>query len=242
MAFNYNICELDSSIMNFGVAKINEFDISINPIEIINLLRSKSISLLYHKSSVNHDNGNKKLHYFPGLKFMVQNIKYAMEISRNNDTFTNNTPSDIIEYNDEIPVDHLEKLAIACNIFSHLRKDPLIQKKHADKLYKQWIHKSVNGRNGRGILIAGTKNKIIGMLVFSKKFSSINIDLISVDKKMRRQGHGKNLIGSLICIAKNIGATSITVETQVANIQANWLYGNIGFKILNKQDIFHCWL
>jgi ribosomal protein S18 acetylase RimI-like enzyme len=242
MAFDYKICELDSSIMNFGVAKINEYDVSINPIEIINLLRSKSISLIYLRSNLKHDKDNNKIQYFPGIKFMVQNVKYTMEIIRNNDTLSANSPSDIIEYNDEISIRHLEKLAGACNLHSHLRKDSLIRKKHADKLYIQWLHKSLTDRNSGGVLVAKAKNKIIGMLVFSKKFSSINVDLISVDKNMRRQRYGTKLIAALTYFAKNTGATSITVETQATNIPANGLYENYGFKIINKQNIFHCWI
>ncbi len=241
-SIEYNICELDSSIMNFGVAKIIVCDVSINPMKIINLLQSKSIFLVYLRSNAKHDIINKKLHYFPGIKYMVQNIKYTMEISRNNDTLTGNYPLDIIEYNDEMPIGPMEKLASACNKYSHLTKDSQIQNKHVDKLYIQWLHKALIDRSSGGTLIAVKRNKIIGMLVFSRKFSFINIDLISVDKKMRRQRWGKKLIETLICIAKNTGATSITVETQTTNIPATGLYENTGFKICNKQNIFHYWL
>ena len=238
----YNICELDSSIMNLGVAKVNEYDDSVNPLEFINHLQSKNISLVYLKSKVEHNNFKKKLQYFPSVKYMAQNIKYAIQLTRNNDTLTNNNPSDIIGYNYEIPINHLERLAGACNKYSHLRKDPLIQKKHVDKLYFQWLHKSIIDKNNGGILITSINDKIIGMLVYSKKFHSINVDLISVEKKMRRQKYGRKLMEALLFFAKNSGVTTITVETQTTNIPANKLYESFGFKILYKQNIFHCWL
>lgn len=238
----YNICELDSSIMNLGVVKVNEYDDSVNTLEFINHLQSKNISLVYLKSKVEHNNSKKKLQYFPGIKYMAQNIKYAIQLTRNNDILTYNNPSDIIGYNNEIPINHLERLAGACNKYSHLRKDPLILKKHADILYFQWLHRSLVDKNNGGILITSMKNKIIGMLVYSKKFNLINVDLISVEKKMRRQKYGKKLMEALIYFAKNSGITTITVETQTANIPANKLYESIGFEILYKQNIYHCWI
>ena len=242
MAYDYSICDLDSSIMNFGVAKINYSDISINPIEIINLSRPKGISLVYIRSNALHDKEHEELQYFPNIKFIMQNLKYVMELNNENKSSVNNFPLDIIEYNEQILTDPLKKLAFECNKHSHLRKDTLINKKHADKLYLQWMQNSLIDKDNGGVFVAKVKCKIIGMLVFSKKINSINVDLISVEKTMRRQKYATKLLEALACYARKNGALSITVETQLVNVPANKLYENVGFKVINKQNIFHCWI
>jgi peptide alpha-N-acetyltransferase len=60
-----------------------------------------------------------------------------------------------------------------------------------------------------------------------EKFPTGYVGMLAVTEAYRRQGIGKALVERILKRMKNMGCTSVTLETEVTNVTAQRLYQNI---------------
>jgi ribosomal protein S18 acetylase RimI-like enzyme len=93
------------------------------------------------------------------------------------------------------------------------------------------------------ILIAQSKEDIIGFIQLYPSFSSVGMERIwilndlFVDQKFRRQSIAKNLMEAARKHAEETGALRIELATQVSNLFAQNLYESLGY--VKNESFFH---
>jgi len=134
----------------------------------------------------------------------------------------------------------LLKLAGQISKKSRFYKDKKFRK-FADKLFGEWIVKSVYKKNNPVNFFAYTKDELAGMITVKLTDNIPFIDLFGVLEKYRRYGFGKKLLDSVFYWAEQNNYAGLKVNTQKTNKVAMIVYQKSGFKILNTTNIYHLW-
>lgn len=138
--------------------------------------------------------------------------------------------------------DQLLDLALQSGKYSRFNIDENFRNNEYQKLYTEWIDKSITKEMAIDIIIKIMDNRIVGFTTLCEKTGLLaNIGLVAVDSKFRGQGIARELIERTICEAHKIDFKSIQVVTQHNNIPAVNLYTSIGFKSQAITNIYHYW-
>jgi dTDP-4-amino-4,6-dideoxy-D-galactose acyltransferase len=136
--------------------------------------------------------------------------------------------------------DELFHLVLESGVFSRFKQDKNFVNNEFERLYRAWIDKAINDRNAK-VVGAFINDELIGFVSLSLKSGVADIGLIAVHQKARGKYVGKKLLESAYQYATLHHSKTITVVTQENNIQALQFYLRNGFKIENKNYIFHLW-
>lgn len=79
--------------------------------------------------------------------------------------------------------------------------------------------------------------KTIGYFATENQGSTLKLDKIYVDPSLQRQGFGENIYHHIIRLAKEKGATKISLNVNRRNSSAIHFYLKLGFKIVRSEDI-----
>lgn len=111
-------------------------------------------------------------------------------------------------------------------------RDPNYPPKKADEFYYEWVKNSVHNKKQVVFLAEEDRSKKLAGFVICEVSNGIGfIDLISVDKKMRRRGIGGILVGAAMnWFSRN--SKEAEVRTQVSNTAAIRAFTRGGFKFL----------
>ncbi len=120
--------------------------------------------------------------------------------------------------------------------FSRFHIDPLIKKKHADNLKKNWVENFFLNKRGDYMVVALNNNMPIAFLQLILKGKNMIIDLIAVSSNYRGQKIGTALIKFA---SENIKNEKILVGTQISNIPSIKLYQKLGFNLIESDYVFH---
>ncbi len=118
-------------------------------------------------------------------------------------------------------------------------KDPNF-KPYAYKLYEKWLFNSLK-KSDYKYFFARRNDVTIGLITLRLMDNNPYIDLFVVDKKYRKRGIGRMLLGTVDTWAKNNNYSDIFVTTQSDNKVAVRVYKNYGFKEEKISYIFHVW-
>lgn len=140
------------------------------------------------------------------------------------------------------PTSEAIQVAIGSSRHSRFRLDPRLEP-HADALYERWI---LNGfeaaKDGRGKVLAVKVDEHVGgilSLSWDKDNTEAKIELVAVQPQFGRRGIGRTLVTQAISIAQLQGCSAISVVTQGENLPAMKLYESCGFKLCDKDWIWH---
>ena len=147
------------------------------------------------------------------------------------------TDMDIRFYNGKLTTE-LENLTYSAGKYSRFRKDEKLQI-FFKKLYKRWILNSLECENR--VLTVWKSEGIIGFISFSINRKTANINLFSVNREYSGKGIGTRLYKFLECFLVKSGVTKTTVSTQMENTRACHFYEKLGFKLAERQNIYHLW-
>ena len=161
----------------------------------------------------------------------------------NNISLEEDKLTDIISFSPEIhSYDQLLNLTLQSGKYSRFYTDENFKNNEYEKLYTEWLNKSISKVLAIDIIIKVIENKIVGFVTLNKKTDSLaEIGLIAVDKTYRGQGIAKELINGSICKANKLKFKSIQVVTQHNNKPAIKLYRSTGFKSESITNIYHYW-
>lgn len=138
----------------------------------------------------------------------------------------------------------LEALAWESGAFSRFRLDPLMPATAFQRLYSEWLRKSLLGQElAREVFCArlGTGPEI-GLLTLGVQQGRADIGLLAVASGCRGQGVGHQLLAAAGARTRAWGLSQVQVVTQFENQVACRFYANAGFGVACQQDVYHCWL
>ena len=167
------------------------------------------------------------------LEAVDRKITYICEIPN---CVTND--KSIVDYTDD--PDSLYDLAYQSGHKSRFNIDPNISDYDFRRLYRLWIDNSINKTFADYIKVYMQDGKPLGFITAKNYTDKIQIGLIAVNTTVRGKGIGKNLINSIMAIAKE-HHLPVEVATQADNIGACRFYESNGFSILDQCYIYHYW-
>lgn len=135
----------------------------------------------------------------------------------------------------------LERLAIQSGEYSRFRCDDGFRNREFERLYREWLAVSLEGRDGQCVFAVGEETRPRGMITLEPG-AAVRIGLFAVDSACRRQGIGRRLMvrAEQYCVQQR--AAELRVATQAENRQACLFYESQGFAIASAVDVFHAWL
>ncbi|MGV8915081.1 MAG: GNAT family N-acetyltransferase [Kaistella sp.] len=221
--------EWDSTFFNLKIGKIdvenpNTFDINSLP------TLAKGYDLLYIFSDKEID----------GLKIVDKKEVFVLEnIKHNRRTiYIGMEPFSVEKHSYK----ELLNLTLQSGIYSRFKTDENFKNNEYEKLYTEWINKSITKELASEIIVKIINKKIVAFATLSKKTNHLaDIGLVAVDEKYRGQGIAKDLINSTILKAQQLGFKDIQVITQNINIPARNLYHSTGFRSKKTTNIYHFW-
>tara|TARA_Y100001980_G_C14538476_1_gene315680 strand:- start:808 stop:1569 length:762 start_codon:yes stop_codon:yes gene_type:complete len=131
---------------------------------------------------------------------------------------------------------YLGEIAYSNFNFSRFHVDPLIKRKHADNLKKNWVENFFLDKRGDYMVVALYDNMPIAFLQLILKEKNLIIDLIAVSSNYRGQKIGSALIKFA---SENINKEKMLVGTQISNIPSIKLYQKLGFNHIESDYVFH---
>lgn len=136
----------------------------------------------------------------------------------------------------------LKDLALQSGIHSRFYVDEGFKNNEYNKLYTEWLSKSLAKKLAFRTLVALEENKIIGFVTIAKvNDETAEIGLLAVDAVARGRGVGSQLINKATQLILELGYSKFLVATQEINLPALQLYKKAGFKQLSLQHIYHIW-
>ncbi|RZK20313.1 MAG: GNAT family N-acetyltransferase, partial [Flavobacterium sp.] len=144
--------------------------------------------------------------------------------------------------NDQKSYSEILDLTLQSGVYSRFSLDSNFKNDEYEKLYTEWINKSISKEVAVEVLVKNIDNTVVGFSTLTQKSDYLaDIGLVAVDSKYRGRGIGKEVILNTILEAHNRGFKSIQVVTQLDNGPANTLYQSSGFSKESIKYIYHLW-
>ena len=138
--------------------------------------------------------------------------------------------------------DKLKILALQSGLYSRFKIDLRFDNGEFQKLYSEWIEKSVKKIISKEILVYYKQNDEKGFVTLDIKAGIGSIGLIAVDELERGNSIGKELMNAALYFFKNQNVNNIEVVTQKANVIACKFYKSLGFEVKSIENIYHIWI
>lgn len=142
----------------------------------------------------------------------------------------------------DYPTDSMLKLAVDSGVFSRFNIDSKIETSIFEKLYIEWMVKSVSHEFATDVLTYEMEGKAVGMATLNRQGCIGEIGLIAVHKEYRKKDIGSKLLTAAECYFTRYNLLRMQVQTQDINKPACRLYKKSGFKIHETQWVYHAWL
>lgn len=226
----------DSQFFGYPVGRIvfdkdGQYDLN----ELFRFLISEKIRLTYLFVNVNEIELNEDIVRKGGI-LVDQKTLFSKTAEGHN------TNSDYIDEFEGTEIDEsLIQLVLQAGLYSRFRLDPNFTKNEYERLYIEWLKKSLNKSIALKTFIVKKDTRIVGLTTLGKRFGYADIGLVAVDNNFRGQGIASDLINYADNTALVLGFKEIKVVTQLQNKGACRLYEKCNFQIENITNIYHYW-
>lgn len=149
--------------------------------------------------------------------------------------------NDIIEFQGIEVNERLIELVLEAGKYSRFRLDANFNKKEYQRLYIEWLSKSIRKEIAFKTLVSENGSDIVGITTVGEKEKFAEIGLVAVDRHFHGLGIGTNLIQSADTAAFEKGIKKIKVVTQLKNKGACRLYEKCHFQLEKITNIYHYW-
>jgi len=226
----------DSQFFGYPVAKIVLDEKGyINVDNLFRQLASERIRLTYFFAPTTEEKLNEYVAKKGGI--LVDQKTLFHKTTEKHLKYTNS----IIEYQDTVINERLIELGLQAGLFSRFRLDINFSNNEYEKLYIEWLTKSLNKTIARITVLAVKNSEIVGLTTLGEKSEFAEIGLVAVDENFRGQGIASDLIHFADNAAFDLGYNEIKVVTQLQNKVACRLYEKCNFQIGNITNIYHYW-
>ena len=145
-------------------------------------------------------------------------------------------------YQHEDPSGKLIDLALQSGIYSRFKTDLNFNSNEFEKLYTEWIVKSVKRKIADVVFVSYNGYDETGFVTAETKNNRGIIGLIAVDGAERGKSIGKKLMDVTLDYFYGKNIEIVEVATQKANVGACRFYKAIGFEIKNIVNVYHLWI
>ncbi|OQB29176.1 MAG: dTDP-fucosamine acetyltransferase [Bacteroidetes bacterium ADurb.Bin174] len=227
----------DSNFFDIKVGRIT-LNCSENDIQaLLEDAKNRNYQLVYVFTNKETELTSDVLNWWSG-KLVDRKIIYKKDISSNI-----KEESLILSYSRAEINDELLHLAYLSGQFSRFRLDKKFPEGSFERMYKEWLKKSVSGELADKVFVAKEAGKIVGFVTLKiNKNNGGNIGLIAVDKNVQGKGLGTQLINACENYLNNNFIKILRVPAQLENFQACRFYEKYGFKEDNITNIYHFWI
>lgn len=233
----FKILDYDTKLFGYKVA--NYFFDENNTKKDLDNLKSKKIKLLYSFL----DPASKKNLFAKKNNFLLVDEKITYKLNLEGFLFKKNKDLKSISLKNKKITPELIELVLESGIYSRFKIDNGFTKGEYEKLYRDWLKKSVETDLCFEVLGLVKNNELIGFITLSEEnLETANIGLIAISKKYQGKGFGNKLINFGIEKMKNLGYKNVLVSTQKQNVNACLFYEKNGFKKSKIINVYHYWL
>ena len=226
----------DSEFFGIKIGRI-VFNNSDNDLkELLDKAKKQNYQLLYVFADKNTMLSSEILNRWNG-KLIDRKVVYKKKVSTNikKDKL-------VFAYLDTSVNDDLLRLAYLSGQYSRFRLDENFPKGSFELMYKEWLIKSVSGELADKVFIAKEVDRIIGFVTLKVNKNNGNIGLIAIDKNIQGRGLGSQLINVCENYLNKCSVETLTVPTQLDNLQACKFYEKYGFEKDSIIYIYHFWI
>ena len=238
----YNIHQLlewDTKFFGYKIAAVHTLNLNLRELgKIITELKKYEYKLAYCFVNPDDDISNSSLKSSSGL---LVDKKITFSIPTDNlDNFPNCTL--VKPYNLNYATEKLKSLALQSGIYSRYKTDPNFKNNEFERLYIEWIEKSVKRVIAKEVLVYYENEDEKGLITLELKKNIGSIGLLAVDEKERGKSIGKKLVQEALLYFKNLKTGTVEVVTQTDNISACGFYRSMGFETKSIVNIYHLWI
>lgn len=148
----------------------------------------------------------------------------------------------IYPYTSSENTEKLLDLAYISGKYSRFRLDENFPIGSFERMYKEWLLKSLNGELADVVYLARENNKVSGFVTLRCGKDSGDIGLIAVNTENQNKGIGAKLIHACEEYLYKKSIDNLKVPTQMDNIQACRFYEKCGFVKISVTNIYHFWV
>jgi dTDP-4-amino-4,6-dideoxy-D-galactose acyltransferase len=234
----FRVLDWDTGFFGYKVAELLPVGLrSYSSSGLISLLKKEDIHLAYCFASPDDISLNQ--HLIEAGAFLAD-IKITF--SRLIDGGIDFTPSPFIQSLPIVePSKKLRNMALQSGLYSRFKIDPGFQEHEYERLYDEWIYKSVQRMISKEVLIFEKDGDEKGFITLQIKKSVGSIGLIAVDENARGASVGKELVNASFHFFQSHQIASVEVVTQQANQIACNFYKSMGFDIKTIINVYHLW-
>jgi dTDP-4-amino-4,6-dideoxy-D-galactose acyltransferase len=145
-------------------------------------------------------------------------------------------------YQSDFPSEKLIDLALQSGIYSRFKTDPNFKNNEFEKLYTEWIIKSVKKELADEVFVSYSGIEEKGFVTAETKDNKGIIGLVAVDESERGKSIGKKLMNAALDYYYKRNIEIVEVATQKANEGACRFYKAIGFEIKSIVNVYHLWI
>lgn len=139
-------------------------------------------------------------------------------------------------------VDELYKISDEIAPFSRFNYDSRISKKKVTGLYHKFIHNSLEGSFGDGLILdVGSDGEINGLFALGSKGNLGREILIAVKKSYRGKGVGRRLFERSLNYWRDKGVKEIKTVVSAKNLDSLNFHLNMGYRISKIKNVYHLW-
>jgi dTDP-4-amino-4,6-dideoxy-D-galactose acyltransferase len=238
----YRLLGWDSDFFGFGVARITAATVDTSALEaILAALRKQGVVLAYWSTDPRDMVAQEAARHNRGW-LADEKTTFVIGLEKLRDSVVLPTAEPVREYASSRVDAALYRLALQSGVHSRFFVDPRFPRSLFEKLYREWIRKSVTRVLAKSVLVAGSADQITGMVTVGEKNGRGDIGLVAVDSASRGRGIGRSLVGAALGWFALHAYSTAQVVTQRANTQACQLYLRCGFAVESVENFFHFWL
>jgi dTDP-4-amino-4,6-dideoxy-D-galactose acyltransferase len=231
------ILEWDSVFFGYPVGKVEILDENISEIKnIITQIIKGNIRICYLFVSPDNTKANNLIIKMGGTLF---DQKTTMSKETEKHTIFSN---DIIEKTDQNLDEKIKLLALSAGSFSRFKLDNHFKNNEFERLYCEWISKSLKKEIAIKTFIAKENSNSLGLITLGKIDTTAKIGLIAVDDHFKGRRIGSDLVRKADTESFMLGFKSIEVVTQLQNTAAINLYKKCNFEIDKITNVYHLWI
>jgi len=237
----FKILEWDSKFFGYKVASLRLQNHKFNKVgTIIKKLKEQDVRLAYIFVSPEDEISNYNIMKLSGL-LVDQKITFFIRL---NEAETYPDCKFIKPYTLNYSSEKLKLIALQSGIYSRFKVDPNFKNKEYEKLYTEWIDKSVRREIADEVLVYREEKDgdEKGLITLGTKGNSGSIGLLAVDEAARGKSIGRKLVQSSFLYFKEKRISIVEVVTQAENKSACGFYGSMDFKFKETINIYHLWI
>ena len=237
----YNQLEWDSQFFGYKIAAIRAQNLELNELnKTIGELSEQGYKLAYCFVRPDDETSNSSLQSASGL-LVDEKITFFMRINEA-DNFTAPPFDNIKSCKIDSASEKLKSLALQSGIYSRFKTDPNFHNAEYERLYLEWIEKSVQRKIADEVLVYCENEKEQGLITLGIKEYTGSIGLLAVDEEERGKSIGRKLVQSALVYFREKKINIVEVITQNDNKGACGFYKSMGFEVKSIVNIYHLWI